>query len=128
MFVVNSWHDCLVIKDEGFWVEQPVGGGSVVAHFSAYDPHLGCEEGGDLELFLVADNREAALDRARGFGILYPVLKSKSKDFWVTDEDVEAVLSSKAGAVWRRTVDRDERPGQYRNIKDWPGTFAARRG
>jgi hypothetical protein len=61
-----------VIKDEGFWVEVPGPSGSVVAHFSAYDPHLGCEEGADLELFLLADDHEAALDRARGFGILHP--------------------------------------------------------
>jgi hypothetical protein len=115
-------------KDSDFWVEAPGREGAVVAHFRAFDPNLGCEEGGDLELFLLADSGQAVIERARGFGIVSPVLTNKGKDFWITDEEVEAVLSSKQGAVWRRgDLDRDERPGQYRHIRDWPGTYEQRR-
>ena len=115
-------------KDSDFWVEVPGRGGAVVAHFRAFDPNLGCDEGGDLELFVLADNCQAAIERAQGFGIHSPVLTKKGKDFWITDEDVEAVLASKKGAVWRRgDLDSDERPGQYRNIRDWPGTYSGRR-
>jgi hypothetical protein len=114
--------------DYGFWVEVPDGSGRIVATFRAFDPELGCDEGGDLELFLLADSRAAGVERARTYGIMNPSLKRSDKDFWITDEDVQAVLSSKTGAVWRRgDLDRDERPGQYRKIEQWPGTLEQRR-
>ncbi len=110
-------------KDLGFWVEVP--GGGLVAQFSAFDPHLGCEEGGDLAVFLFGETQAAVKERARGLGIAYPGLKwDRHKDV-ITGEDVQAAVSSETGAVWRR---RDWDPeGKYRNIKDWPGTYEQRR-
>ncbi len=111
-------------KDVGFWVEAP--GAGLVAQFSAYDPDLGCDEGGDLEVFLFAQSQAAVKERARGLGIPYPGLKRDKDWSWVTAEDVQAAMSSEDGAVWRRGRDWDP-PGHYRSIRDWPGTFEKRR-
>jgi hypothetical protein len=111
-------------KDVGFWVEAPEGG--LVASFSAFDPELGCDEGGDLEVLLFADSQVAIKQRARALGIPYPGLKRDKDATWVTAEAVQAAVSSEDGAVWRRARDWDP-PGQYRNIRDWPGTYEQRR-
>jgi hypothetical protein len=111
-------------KDVGFWVEAP--GGGLVASFSALDPELGCDEGGDLEVFLFADSQAAIKQRARELGIPYPGLKRDKDSTYVTADDVEAAVSSADGAVWRRVRDWDP-PGQYRNFRDWPGTYEQRR-
>jgi hypothetical protein len=103
-------------KDVGFWVEAS--GGGLVAHFSAYDPELGCAEGGDLEVFLFAESHAALKERARGLGIPYPGLKRDKDLNWVTAEYVPAAVSSEGSAVWRRGRDWDP-PGQYRHIRDW---------
>jgi len=107
-------------KDVGFWVQAPEGG--LVASFSAFDPELGCDEGGDLEVFLFADSQAAIKQRARTLGIPYPGLKRDNDSTWITVEDVQAAVSSEDGAVWRRGRDVDP-PGQYRNIREWPGTY-----
>jgi hypothetical protein len=74
-----------------------------------------CTAGGDLDLFLFADSRAAAAKRARRLGI--HGVRLQSKGTWIADEDVNAVLASEAGAVWRRNTDG---AGQYRSIKAWP--------
>ncbi|MGH3481524.1 MAG: hypothetical protein ACRDQD_32500 [Nocardioidaceae bacterium] len=107
-------------KDVGFWVEAPVGG--LVASFSAFDPELGCDEGGDLEVFLFADSQAAIKQRARELGVPSPGPKRDKDSTWVTATDVEAAVSSEDGAVWRWARDWDP-PGQYRNIRDRPGTY-----
>ncbi len=58
-------------KDVGFWVDAP--GGGLVACFLAFHPALGCEEGGDLEVFVSGDSHAAVKARAREFGIPYQV-------------------------------------------------------
>lgn len=90
----------------------------MVARFSAYDPEIDCDPSGFLlDLFLLGDGHAAVKERARPFGIMHPGLKWDRHKEVVTDEDVQAVLSSDSGAVWRRDTDGD---GQYRDIRDWP--------
>ena len=105
-------------KDVGFWVEAP--GGGVVAFFHAIDPEFFCDPDGYLELFLHADSQSAVKERARGFGITYPGLKWDRRREWITDDDVQGVVSSASGAVWRRETDDTDGTGKYRDIKDWP--------
>jgi len=95
------------------WVDAP--GGGVVAWFSAWDPVLDCESGGDLELYLHAESRTAAAKRARRLGV--HGVRWVGKGAWISDEDVSAVLSSDARAVWRRNTDES---GWYRSIEEWP--------
>jgi hypothetical protein len=105
-------------KDVGFWVEGP--GGGVVALFYAVDAEICGDPGCFLDLFLFADTQSAVKERARGFGITYPGLKWDRRREWITDDDVQAVVSSVSGAVWRRETDETDGASQYRDIKDWP--------
>jgi hypothetical protein len=90
----------------------------MVACFSAYDPEIDCDPSGFLlDLFLLGDDHAAVKERARPLGIMHPGLKWDRHKEVVTDEDVQAVLSSDSGAVWRRDTDSD---GEYRDIRDWP--------
>jgi hypothetical protein len=91
-----------------------------VALFHAIDPALYCGEGGYLDLFLFADSQSAIKERARGLGIPYPGLKWDRHKEWITDEDMQAVVSSSSGAVWQRDTDITDGASRYCDIKDWP--------
>lgn len=94
----------------GSWTHAP--GGGVIACFYGVDPTVDC---GDLELYIHADTRSEAVRRAKRLGMHGGALKSRGVR--ISDDDVNALLSSGTDVLWRRDTDE---PGCWRSLDEWP--------